>query len=198
MAFSEVQICNMALSRIGIQQTIDDLEEASNEARACKLFYEVMRDAVLGDFPWEFATKYDSLALVEESPNSDWLFSYRYPIDCLHARRIVSGVGRDATLNPVFKPGNDGAGRLIYTDEEAPTLEYTMRMENPAFFSLGFAEALSYRIASEIAMPLAIKTEIADRNVSMYRIALATATANEANESTPDEESESEFTSVRR
>lgn len=52
---SEIEICNIALSRIGNSRSINSMTEASKEANQCSLHYEQCRDAVLSDFPWNFA-----------------------------------------------------------------------------------------------------------------------------------------------
>ena len=78
---SAVEICNLALSHLG-SSGIDALDERSEAAAACTTFYAICRDMVLRDAPWPFATKMQALALVEEDPNTEWGFSYRYPSDC--------------------------------------------------------------------------------------------------------------------
>lgn len=85
---SSTEISNMALSHLAISREIAALDtERSQEAQACRRFYETVRKTVLRDYPWPFATKFATLALVEDDPNSEWDFSYRYPSDCLNARR---------------------------------------------------------------------------------------------------------------
>jgi len=89
---SETEICNMALSHIGVGKEIANLDtERSQEASACRRYYENLRDKVLRDFRWPFATKFVELALIEETPTIEWRFSYRYPTDCVKMIRILSG-----------------------------------------------------------------------------------------------------------
>lgn len=52
---SVINICNIALARIGNSRTINSLTEKTKEAYTCNLFYESMRDAVLADNDWNFA-----------------------------------------------------------------------------------------------------------------------------------------------
>jgi len=60
--------------------------------------------------------------------NGDWLYGYRWPSDCLYARRIVDdGVGRtDHDPGIPFRRGRDENGLLIFTNQEDANLEYTM------------------------------------------------------------------------
>lgn len=105
---NEVQICNLALQKIGTRSTIAALTEDSNEARNCNLLYAPTRDEVLGMAFWNFARSTRTLALLKSAPgtptNTDsptsnvwvsdwpappWLFEYAYPDDCIQLRYIT-------------------------------------------------------------------------------------------------------------
>ena len=142
MPASVVDICNQALGHIGHSQPIASLDEDSEGASACSRFYTQARDEVLTVFPWPFAMRRVSLALVAADPNDDWSFAYRRPTDCLTARRVLNGTSRFS--KPLaWEPGGDDAGGLVYTDESGAALEYVARVENPTAFSAHFINALS-------------------------------------------------------
>jgi len=64
---SVTDICNMALSHLGIGKELANMETDTGEnASACRRFYENCRDNMLSDFPWPFATVTTDLGLVEE------------------------------------------------------------------------------------------------------------------------------------
>ena len=48
-------ICNIALSRLG-QAAINDIEEHSRDAIACRAHFESVRDSLLRSHAWGFAT----------------------------------------------------------------------------------------------------------------------------------------------
>ena len=181
MATSAVAICNLALARIGVSSTIASLTESSQEALACTAVYEQARDEVLRDFPWPFARRYVALGLVEEDPNDDWGYSYRYPSDCIRALRIVSG---DPSGNPriPYQIGHDDSGRLLFTDEADVQLVYIARFTDPVHFDATFASALGWRIAVDIAAPLARSDSQRERAEAGYRQALAQARVDALNE----------------
>ena len=85
---SVVQICNIALTRIGQSKLIDSLAERSVAAEMCTLHYEACRDEVLRDFDWPFAEARVALAGIGQPP-SNWTFRYRLPDNCLKARSIA-------------------------------------------------------------------------------------------------------------
>lgn len=150
---SETEICNLALSHLGVGKEISDLEtDRSEEASACRRFYDSTVEKALADFPWPFATRFATLALVEEDPTDEWAYSYRYPSDCLKIRRILSGARQDSLGSRVaYRIASDASGKLIFTDQDDAQVEYTVALTDSALFDSQFIEALSYYMAFQIA-----------------------------------------------
>lgn len=188
---SEVSICNMALGGVGVAVEIISLTEESVEAQQCNRFYESSRDYVLRRIDWSFARKYVSLNKVLDSPNDDWAYSYRYPTDCLNARRIVTSIRKDPNKAP-FEIASDNDGRLIFTDIENAILRYTYRIEDPLKFDDGFIECLSWHIGSKIAIPLSRSPKERDYAYQRYVIALNEGAADARNEAHEDHPPEAE------
>ena len=85
---SDVEICNIALSRVAHSQPIASLTEKSKAAELCRMFYGPMRELVLRAFPWPFAESLVALADIG-TPAPGWAYRYRYPSECLKVRNIV-------------------------------------------------------------------------------------------------------------
>jgi len=183
---SITDICNLAISHLGISKDIANVTtEQTAEAKACRRFYDIAREAVLKDYNWPFATKIATLNLVEEDPNDEWAYSYRYPSDCLYARRILSGVRDDSELTRVpYKITQDSQGLLIYADEAQAQLEYTLNTENYDLFSADFKLALSYRLAHYIAARITAGDPygLGDKCLQKYVLEIQRASANAFNE----------------
>lgn len=184
----------MALSRIGQSQIIQSMTEKSEAARKCNLFFEQCRDAVLSDFPWPFATKFQALADIG-SPPTNWSYRYRYPQDCLMARRIVvPGIRNPAEkLEIPYQIAYAEDGRVILTDQPEAELEYTVQVTDTGFFDPIFVSALAYKVATEIAMPLANKPDIAQSMANAYLAELSRAEARAFNEGMDDQDPLNEF-----
>ncbi len=153
---SPEEIANKALLNIGTSKRIGLFTEKSKEADVCALFYPQCVKQVLSDFPWPFATKFLALALVSNNPTIEWLYSYRYPSDCLTLRRVLNGLttsDTSATRVPM-KEAQDASGGLIYTNMQSAQVEYTALITDPARFPATFEEALGYRLAYKIAPSL--------------------------------------------
>lgn len=183
---SKTNICNIALSHLGISKEIANVTtEQSQEAKACRLFYDVARKAVLKDFSWPFATRFADLNLIENNPNDEWFYSYRYPNDAVYIRRILSGFRDDNEATMIaYKIGQDDQGVLLYTDQANAKIEYTSNVENIDLFTSDFQIALSYRIAHYIAPRLTAGDpfNLGDKAMQKYMIEIGKASANAFNE----------------
>lgn len=90
MAASDVDICNRALSAIGSSKLIEALDQSgSTEAEQCSLWYARLRDEMLRERIWKFATLRAALALVAGETRTDWAFVYGLPDNCLKVRGLV-------------------------------------------------------------------------------------------------------------
>ncbi len=198
---TSTEIANMALGHLNISSDIADLDtERSSEARSCRRFYAVARDVVLRDFDWYFARIRTELALVEEDPNDEWGFSYRYPSNCLMLRKIWSTQRNDSRQTQVsYEIVQDGTGSLIYTDQEDAVARYTSQVTNPNFFQPDFVLALSARLAAYIAPALTggDPFKLGERAFQVYSLEIGRARVNAANEEQPEQEVESEFYRIR-
>ena len=199
---SKTQIANVALIHIGITKGISNVDtENSNEARTIKVLFDDLRDEVLREFNWPFARKYAALGLVagtsDDPANGDWTYSYRFPSDCLAARRIVTSIGRTDPNPRPFAIGSDDQGQLIFTDEEDATLEYTWAVDDPARFDPLFRSALAWKVASGIAPALSRVKDILTTCQKMYMLEISKAQAAALNEAQVDPDTASEFERVR-
>ena len=201
MATSSTEICNFALLHLGQTKRIANLTtEQSKEAQIFRSFYETVRDLVLRDHIWPFATKISALALVQEDPNDEWSYSYRYPSDALMIRRVLSGVRNDArNTRTSYKISKDAQGLLLLCDLEEAQIEYTEMVTDVSFFPDDFVMALSYRLAYYAAPSITNGDpfQMQGRMMQMYQGEMSRATANGFNEEQPDELPESEFIRFR-
>lgn len=184
---SKTQIVNLALQRIGVSQQVANVDtENSRNALSAKIIFDQERDAVLAAFEWPFATRYVSPALVAGSGtvplNNDWIFSYRYPVDALSIRRIVSVLGRRDIAPAAFRIGSDVAGRLIYTSIENAEIEYTARVTDPESFDPIFVSAFAWKLAASLAPALSRISNVAVMAMQLYELDLSKAKAQALNE----------------
>jgi len=183
-SISSVQICNFGLSHVGAKGSIESLDEASREAQVCKLWFDWSRNQVLEDFNWPFARKRQTLALLSgEDPPAEWSYRYAYPSDCVKARFIVNPVGKAADAIPfTVETISSGSLKSILTDLETAVMIYTFDQSDPTLFSSKFIDALSYRVASNIAFQITGDPELSAQVFKIYQTVLRSATGSSAQE----------------
>lgn len=196
---SATEVCNIALMRIGNTNTISDLEnEITTEAIACRTFFNSCRDLLLRAAPWPFASKRIALAEMG-TPPANWTHRYALPADCIAARRIVQDglrVPREDQKIP-FEVATEAGQRVLYTDMPQAVLLYTYRVEDLNLWDPVALSALSYLIASEISMPLAIRPELANAARQGYFAMVSTALAAAFNEACEGPEPDGEFITAK-
>lgn len=195
----KTSICNQALAQLASSAELTNVEtDRTKEAQACRLFYDTARDAVLRAFPWPFATQLGALGLIEADPNDEWDFSYSYPEDSLHFRRILNAaIGRvdvHSTRVPYRIIGSD-AGKIILTDAADAQGEWTTRIEDPEMFAPDFVVALQFYLASLIAPRVTAGDQFKLGNACMqqYQFAIRRAQMTAAREEQADDRPDAEM-----
>tara|TARA_Y100001938_G_C8066646_1_gene420582 strand:- start:374 stop:955 length:582 start_codon:yes stop_codon:yes gene_type:complete len=173
---SEVQICNLALAKIGDQQIIS-LTENSKAGRLCNLVYEPMRDAVLRSHPWNFAVKRETLALDSTAPAYEYTSRFALPVDFMRLLKT----------NMVDTASFVLEGKYILCDADTLIIKYIRRETDPENFDLLFMETLSARIAAELAISLSDSRTMAVDLFNLYGTKLSEARTVDATEGTPDD-----------
>jgi len=148
----KLDICNIAISRIG-QTQITSLSEDDKKARLCNVFFDHVRDALLQDQWWSFATKRQTLALLTETPDSGFDYYYQIPTDCIEPRYLV-----DETI--LYEIEGDKVATDSTDDIE---LVYTFRETDTTKFSSQFRDLLSYKLALELVLPITKDMDMRDR-----------------------------------
>lgn len=174
MVSSDVEICNLALAKMGHEGFITSLTEASKGARYMNVYYKPMRDAVLRAHLWRFARKRAVLAPLVTKPEFDGGNYFQYPDDCL---RII---GTDRTY---FESGGRWKveGKKIIADTDVLNLVYIRRVTSPEDFDPMFVDTLACRLALEGSLPITKSQSVKDQlekeyNRSIIRAAHASAT----------------------
>tara|TARA_R110000765_G_scaffold223140_1_gene327273 strand:- start:435 stop:1031 length:597 start_codon:yes stop_codon:yes gene_type:complete len=171
MATSVVQIVNNALVKIGANAILT-LTEDSEAARAANLIYEQIRDACLRDHVWNFAVSRVELAQNSTAPAFEFAYQYNLPSDCLRVLQMEE-------MSMIYKI----EGRKLLTDEGTAKILYISRTEDVNLFDSMFVEALSARIAAELAITLVESNTLYSNMMEMYSRKLSDARSMDAQES---------------
>lgn len=184
---SEVDICNLALARLGDDATIASINppEGSAQAEHCARFYPIARDSLLEMHNWKFATRRARLAqLAMDSWN--WAFAYAEPTGTLKLLSILPASASSDDEGEQFDTMGDASGAaLILTDLEEATAMFIARVTDTTKFSPLFIDALAWLLASHIAGPV-LKGDAgvaASKScLGMFRMVFSEAKTSDANQ----------------
>jgi len=202
MATNPVEVCNIALSYLGVRERIVSLDPPakSQEQQILSLFYERVYRRTLGQYPWKFATKRKLLTLIEDDPNSEWSYRYAVPSD-LECAQYIEGSARNLPTELLIKwqmeGSESGEARTLMTDQEDPVLVYTTRDANPVIWPEYFTNLLAWNLAATVAMSITAKPDVANMAANAARIALLDSRTSALNEGQKDDALESEFVRAR-
>lgn len=204
---NDVQICNMALDRLGLNP-IQSLDDQTREARCCKRNYELQRDSLLRKHDWGFAKSESQLALLTTT-YSGWDYAYAYPGDCLKPREIFNAqdasrldsteVSTTSKIPIKFEVrANDaGSNKVILTDEDDAILIYTAKITNANAFDTQFVESLVVKMAAVMAYPLKRDRSMQKELMQEFLMLVGSAQASDAEESENDENDSGSFVRAR-
>jgi hypothetical protein len=115
---SDVDICNLALARLGDEANVSSINppDPSAQANYCAKLYALSLQAVLDDNNWGFATKTATLAAASVNDSSLWPYAYAVPSDLVNIIALfdVNATG-DLNYGGSVNAGNGtlyGAGGL--------------------------------------------------------------------------------------
>jgi hypothetical protein len=176
--YSEVSICNLALTEIGRSSQIASIDEQSTSARLCKQRYPYARDAVLRAYDWNFAAARVELDALSGSPVFEYSKAFTLPDDCLRVRSIYGGERCKWKVEKRQILANwTGKLPLIYTALITDTTEF-----DPLFVA-----ALASYIAADICIALTESTTRQQGLWQSYRMKMTEARMRDGQEDTPDD-----------
>ena len=172
---SEVEICNLALSYIRAG-SINSLIESSVQSQLCKLKYYPLRDQMLEDSGWQFASSIVALATLTDTV-FNWVYVYQYPTDCLYINRLIPDIAEFSATNGTsaassryydrglpqlnlneikvpYKIYNINGNKVITANDKNLRIDYRQRVTDPNLFSSNFILALSHLLAADLAIPI--------------------------------------------
>lgn len=197
-AVTNIEICNMALGYIA-KTRIFSLEDRSEEARMCKLYYDHARKMLLRNYTWGFARRVSRLALLNKAV-AGYEYVYAYPSECLAVRKIYNEQGASVKEYEKEKYDifvTDNGVVAIACNVEDAFIEYTHDTVDADTFSVDFVEALSRFVAYNIAQSLTGSASMAQEQYQIFREMIANAKLASANEREQKPHFPDDYISVR-
>lgn len=157
---TDIEICNLALLDLGCTPILT-FDDASDEGRACKLFYPACRDVVLADSIWTFAKLKFKPTQLTTAPAFGFAKAFQLPSEVLRVYKVDDGTDSwDVAFEVV--------GRQIHSDAETLYALAVQRIADTSQFSPGFVMALAARLAADMAVTLTGNRTLRDDNLAIY------------------------------
>ena len=183
MATSETEICNSALIKLGVEP-IADLDENTKQARLCKRQYPIIKQDVLRSHPWNFAMTRVELAATGNVPLFEFGFEFVLPADVLRVMKTDLNISPSITESPWKVEHNRSTGKkVLLANDSVINILYVRDITDVQLFDSNFAEALAFRLASDLAYPLIQSVSLAGQMFTLYQEQLKTARSYDAQES---------------
>lgn len=209
-------ICNRALAEIGTRSTITGLDEPSNEAINCALWYDKLRKSLLRAAHWGFARTQKTLGLLATLDSGNlpfpFLYQYAYPSDALAIRYVtklppgyIASEPIDPGAFPILMPdrsfrflvSKSGPNKVIVTNLHQAIGVYTEDVTNPAVFDTMYEDALTAALASKLVMALTGNVQMKQEFMLQAQALLETARAADANEAVPETDHVPDWIAIR-
>lgn len=192
MAFTKTQIANRALVKLGARPITNLEDDNTDESITVLNLYDIALESLLSETLWTFATKRVLLAELTDTiafsrVGETLSYVYQRPNDAI---RIFEASDVAATW---FEEGD-----TVVSDTAGLGVRYTYRNENTAVYTPHFVEALSDKLASELAYPLLNSRSKTDDLVMLYeKTSLPKAKSQNAQVGTAKELNDNFFLNAR-
>lgn len=144
---SKEDIVSMALLRIG-EAPISSFSEGTAGLVASNL-YDNVRDSMLTDYRWRFATGKVALSRLTDTPLNEWQYAFQLPTNLLLLIRTYP--------NSKFEIYED----KLYSHNSTCSIDYVFRPESGSFPAY-FVSALATRLAAEFAISITNNQSLAE------------------------------------
>ena len=159
---SKVQICNLALSKLGAGR-ITSLTDGSETANLCNTLFDDIADEVMIEGPWTSVIARAELAADATAPEYHFTHQFTLPTDpyCLR----VLDINEDVPGQYEFKI----EGRKLLSEISTMKIRYISRVEDTESFDAMLKRSIVLRLASELAYPLTGNRTLAAQLIEEYK-----------------------------
>ncbi|MDZ4253536.1 MAG: hypothetical protein U1A72_13295 [Sulfuritalea sp.] len=192
---SKLEVMNIALTLLG-EPTADDPDDSSENPTTIRDLFDMARDAVLADHPWNFAMEYAAVAASDTTPTVRYDYAYPLPQNpyCLRVWQVIDQLAAKPDLASKWEV----QGRSILTDLGSPLyFSFIKRVTEPGLWSPGFAFALGLRLAAFSAYKITGKSGREEALMKHYKDFKTDGKAQDGQEGAPDDVETDEFDIAR-
>lgn len=186
---SKVQICNMALSRLGAS-IITSLTDGTTNAKLCNTLFDDLSDRVLTQGSWAIAINRVQLAVTTTAPSFGYTYEYQLPTSpkCLKVLNVD-----DITASTDYRIEGD----KLLTDISPVSIRYIGRPSTTEEYSPLLVECIEVLLASYLAYPITGDKQVAQSLKEEYVGLISNNLAIDGQQGSKDQIAISDLVSIR-
>ena len=196
---TQFEISNWALRHLGMKK-IGSLAGTDPAAIACNDFFNPSRDDVFREFQWPFATVQQPLEQSGVTVPLGWTFTYTHPVNNVatvwSVFNLATQLTKDAQNFQIYYIPESNT-KIIASNLESAYAEITYIVEDPLIWDAKFDMAMSYRLASAMAVALTGDASKATALAQVYYSLIAEAKRVSSNEKIRKPPQQSGYQSAR-
>jgi len=170
---SNVDICNLALTKLG-HNTIVSFTEDTENARRCNRIFDYCKREVLRAYTWTFATKIEPLNELSGEEILNYEYVYSVPVNCLYIIAVYDENKTEINEYKKLLTPNSNV-ECIATNTYQAYLEYVLDINDPNLFDSVFVSALVFRLAGELATITTGKEQLSAQFLQQYEYVISKA-----------------------
>lgn len=172
---SDTEIANAALIEVGANTITDLTSDTTTHGDIVRRWYAHTKDSMMRQYTWNFTLARQSLSKDVTGPDFEFTNSFSLPTDpyCLRALEMYNSVSEWKV-----------EGRKLLTDDASVNLKYISRVANVVDFDDLFTDALIFKIAANIAMPIKRDKSLADNLFNIAELKTQAARTHDSQEGT--------------
>lgn len=154
MASSPVEVCNIALRRLGTNPIVS-FTEGSKQSTLCASLYQPTVDRLLREHEWNFAQFRVALNLLATAPVFGFEHQYSLPTNplCLKVNETDPD-DAEYDLENTFDVGTGAMVKVLVTDEPTLRIRYTGRVTDVSLWDASFLDVVAADLESQMARSL--------------------------------------------
>lgn len=192
----EVGICNSGLAKIGNNRIIS-LTQGTPAANLCAEQYEKLRDDLLRSHDWNFAASRVKLGQLSATPAFGYDYQYALPSDWMRTITVHAADNRYVHITEYATESTEAEGRVLLTDYPDVYLRYVRKITDVNLMDPAFREALAWRLAVELSVPLTKSGSLRDRMDAGFEDALSIAKSIDGQDDPPQRVPEGDWVTAR-
>jgi len=182
-----LDIYNLALSHLGMKPVSSTTDETQPEVLACNTHFPNARDSVLAQLAFPFNSAPIVLAehlSINDTSIPGWSFFYTYPASALSIWEVYSSANASSAVEKDFEVRYLPAisAKIVCTNEEDAYANVSYLVTDYTLWDDRFIEAVSFKLAASICMPLTGDAELALKFRDMFNVMVHEAKRKSARE----------------